>query len=187
VTFIIFYINKFSNMFIEKLKMFSFNMLFHKTCPKWCVVAMIPFFFYFFLVYGGHVKKIKCILIVVLGHNQVDPYCSQQKNAHGANFWLQVVQNLTCLCNKAYSQLSFQKRKKTLGLLWGYFLQITFIWNKFKWEKLNSLILNNSCKFLHNCVSIFWFIARKQIPKWVSMNNQTCFMARVFPSHVTYT
>jgi hypothetical protein len=47
---------------------------------------MIPFFLKFFLVYGGHVKKIKCILIFVLSHNQVDPYCSQQKNAHGAKF-----------------------------------------------------------------------------------------------------
>jgi hypothetical protein len=33
-----------------------------------------------------------------------------------------------------------KKGKTTQGLLWGYFLQITFTWNKFKWEKLNSSI-----------------------------------------------
>ncbi len=38
-----------------------------------------------------------------------------------------------------------KKGKEIIGLLWGYFLQITFIWNKFKWEKLNSLTSDNSC------------------------------------------
>jgi len=39
--------------------------------------------------------------------------------------------------------------------------------------------------FIHNYVWIFWFIARnaknhKKFPKWVSMDNQTCFLQDYF-------
>jgi hypothetical protein len=35
---------------------------------------------------------------------------------------------------KVHSWLGYKKKKKkTLGLLWGYFLQIIFTWNKSNW------------------------------------------------------
>ncbi len=36
------------------------------------------------------------------------------------------------------------KKEKTFKDFLIYILQITFTWNKLKWEKLNSPILNNS-------------------------------------------
>jgi hypothetical protein len=50
-----------------------------------------------------------------------------------------------------------KKGERTIGLLWGYFLPITFTWNKFKWEKLNSPIYNNSCgggEFSHSYIIV---------------------------------
>jgi len=38
-----------------------------------------------------------------------------------------------------------KKKKKDYRIFVGYFFQITFTWNKFKCEKFNSLISNNSC------------------------------------------
>ncbi len=55
-----------------------------------------------------------------------------------------------------------EKGKRNLGLLWGYFLQITFTWNKFMWEKLNSSILNNSCdngEFSHSYIIVYQYFA----------------------------
>jgi hypothetical protein len=42
---------------------------------------------------------------------------------------------------------------------------------------------------IHNYVSIFWFIAKnvknpKKIPRWISIDNQTCFLTTLFPTHV---
>jgi hypothetical protein len=51
-----------------------------------------------------------------------------------------------------------KKGKRILGSLWGYFLQITIIWNKFKWEKLNNPIKNNSCdngEFSHSYIIVY--------------------------------
>jgi hypothetical protein len=51
-----------------------------------------------------------------------------------------------------------RKGKRTQGLLWGYFLQITFTWNKIKWIFFNSSILNNSCDgggFSHSYIIVY--------------------------------
>ncbi len=51
-----------------------------------------------------------------------------------------------------------KKGKRIPGLLWGYFLQITFTWKKIKWEKLISPILNNSrdtSEFSHSYIIVY--------------------------------
>jgi hypothetical protein len=56
------------------------------------------------------------------------------------------------------TRLRLKKEKKIPRLLWGYFLQITFIWNKFKWENLNNPISDISCgggEFSHSYVIVY--------------------------------
>jgi hypothetical protein len=54
--------------------------------------------------------------------------------------------------------------KGTLGLLWDYFLQITFTWKKFKWEKLNNPIQNDSYdgEFSHLDIIVYQYFGYSQ-------------------------